>query len=141
MLFRSPGAPAGPKITREFVSALNGFAVSGMSVAEAQKALATMPGIRVFDDVAVHTSLSESVNIIRASEVWQPTQGAGLDGTGTTIGIIDTGVDYTHPDLGGCFGAGCKVAGGYDFVNNDSDPMDDHGHFAHFRHEIGRAHV
>lgn len=127
----SPGAPAGPKITREFVSALNGFAVSGMSVAEAQKALATMPGIRVFDDVAVHTSLSESVNIIRASEVWKPTQGAGLDGTGTTIGIIDTGVDYTHPDLGGCFGAGCKVAGGYDFVNNDSDPMDDHGHGTH----------
>src|SRR5699024_7190119 len=31
----------------------------------------------------------------------------------------DTGVDYTHPDLGGCFGTGCKVAYGYDLVGDD----------------------
>src|SRR3989344_5381313 len=57
--------------------------------------------------------------------------GECLSGEGVTIGIIDTGVDYTHRDLGGCFGAGCKVIGGYDFVNEDSDPMDDHGHGTH----------
>src|SRR3989344_1188849 len=54
-----------------------------------------------------------------------------LTGKGITIGIIDTGVDYTHEDLGGCFGASCKVIGGYDFVNNDNDPMDDVGHGTH----------
>ncbi|MFH0954782.1 MAG: S8 family serine peptidase [Candidatus Micrarchaeota archaeon] len=54
-----------------------------------------------------------------------------LTGQGIKIGIIDTGVDYTHPDLGGCFGTGCKVIGGYDFVNNDLDPMDDMGHGTH----------
>jgi hypothetical protein len=50
---------------------------------------------------------------------------------GKTIAIIDTGVAYTHPDLGGCLGPNCKVIGGYDFVNNDADPMDDHGHGTH----------
>ena len=36
---------ASPKITREFSTAFNGFAVSGITIAEAQTALASMPGI------------------------------------------------------------------------------------------------
>lgn len=56
---------------------------------------------------------------------------AGLSGEGVVISIIDTGVDYTHPDLGGCLGPECKVIGGYDFVNDDFDPMDDHYHGTH----------
>jgi len=39
------------------------------------------------------------------------------------IGIIDTGVEYHHPDLGGCLGPGCKVAGGWDYTDDDSDPI------------------
>lgn len=46
-------------------------------------------------------------------------------GAGIKVGIIDTGLDYTHPDLAG------KYVTGYDFVNNDADPMDDHGHGTH----------
>jgi minor extracellular serine protease Vpr len=42
----------------------------------------------------------------------------GLDGSGVTIGIIDSGVDYTLPELGGCFGPVCKVRGGLDLVGN-----------------------
>jgi hypothetical protein len=34
----------------------------------------------------------------------------GLTGNGTFVAIIDTGIDYLHPALGGCFGPGCKVA-------------------------------
>jgi subtilisin family serine protease len=45
-------------------------------------------------------------------------QAEGLNGTGIKIGIIDSGVDYRHPALGGCFGPGCKVAGGTDFVGD-----------------------
>jgi subtilisin family serine protease len=33
--------------------------------------------------------------------------------------VIDTGVDYKHPSLGGCFGPGCKVSFGYNFVGDD----------------------
>jgi len=40
-----------------------------------------------------------------------------------TIAVIDTGIDYTHEDLVNNY-----VTGGYDWVNDDSDPMDDHGH-------------
>lgn len=45
----------------------------------------------------------------------------GLIGNGVRVGIIDTGVDYNHPALGGCFGPGCKVAGGMDLVGNAYD--------------------
>jgi len=42
------------------------------------------------------------------------------------IAIVDTGVDYTHEDL-----AGNYISGGYDWVNDDSDPMDDNNHGTH----------
>ena len=49
-----------------------------------------------------------------------------VTGKGQTVAVIDTGVDYNHPALGGRWGK--KVIGGYDFVNRDSDPMDETGH-------------
>ena len=51
----------------------------------------------------------------------------GFEGNGTIIGVIDTGIDYTHPDLFG-FGPNGKVIGGYDYVDNDEKPMDTNGH-------------
>ncbi|MBI4404501.1 MAG: S8 family serine peptidase, partial [Deltaproteobacteria bacterium] len=68
-------------------------------------------------------------------EVWQKYH---LDGTNIKIAIFDTGIDYTHPDLGGCLGPNCKVMGGYDFVNNDKDPMDD-ASIGHGTHVAGIA--
>ncbi|KAK5995716.1 Thermophilic serine proteinase [Cladobotryum mycophilum] len=52
----------------------------------------------------------------------------GIRGKGATVAIIDTGVDYTHEALGGCFGPGCKIVGGYDVVGTDWDPHDEHTH-------------
>jgi subtilisin family serine protease len=51
-----------------------------------------------------------------------------INGSGVSVAIIDTGVDYNHPNLGGGFGPGKKVVAGYDFVDNDPDPMDTDGH-------------
>ncbi|KAL9934851.1 hypothetical protein V8E36_006626 [Tilletia maclaganii] len=49
----------------------------------------------------------------------------GIDGRGTKIAIIDTGVDWTHPALGGCFGNGCRISFGFDFVGDDYDGAND----------------
>ena len=47
------------------------------------------------------------------------------------VGVIDTGVAYTHEDLSG------KVILGKDYVNNDNDPYDDNGHGTHLAGIIG----
>src|SRR5262245_55424618 len=53
----------------------------------------------------------------------------GVDGTGMTVAVIDTGINYRHEALGGGFGQGHKVVAGYDFTRNDGDPFanDQHG--------------
>lgn len=50
-----------------------------------------------------------------------------LRGQGVLIGVLSSGIDYMHPDLGGGIGPEFTVVGGYDFVNDDADPMDDVG--------------
>ena len=67
------------------------------------------------------------------SEQWGPKKIEADHSWDTTIGnntvlvaIIDSGIDYTHPDLVANY-----VALGYDFVNNDTDPKDDNGHGTH----------
>jgi subtilisin family serine protease len=105
--------------------------------------LAALPGVTsVVPDTPVHVQTDVSVPLIGAPEVWKSTSPAGraVRGAGVTIAVIDSGIDYTHPDLGGGFGPGHKVVAGHDFVNNDDDPMDDNGHGTHVSGIIaGRA--
>ncbi|KIY63825.1 subtilisin-like protein [Cylindrobasidium torrendii FP15055 ss-10] len=73
----------------------------------------------------------------------------GITGKGVTIAILDTGVDYSHPALGGGIGKGYKVVGGYDFVGDaytgdgisnpvpDSDPIDQCSLSGHGTHVAG----
>jgi subtilisin family serine protease len=51
-----------------------------------------------------------------------------ITGQGQAIAILDTGIDYSRASLGAGFGPGHKVVGGWDFVDNDADPMDTFGH-------------
>lgn len=51
----------------------------------------------------------------------------GIDGTGIKVAIIDTGVDFNHPDLFG-WGPDGKVIGGYNFIQKGKPPMDNNGH-------------
>jgi subtilisin len=55
---------------------------------------------------------------------------SGNRGAGVKVAVIDTGIDYTHDDLNG------NYMGGYDFVFNDADPMDD-GYNSHGTHVAG----
>jgi subtilisin family serine protease len=50
---------------------------------------------------------------------------SGNTGSGVRVAILDTGIDKTHSDLND------NCIGGHDFVNDDSDPMDDNGHGTH----------
>ncbi|MEM7537760.1 MAG: S8 family peptidase [Chloroflexota bacterium] len=79
---------------------------------------------------------------IDAQEAWDT-----LTDSTMIVGVIDSGVDYTHPDLidnmwtnpGEIPGNGIDDDGngyiddvyGYDFANNDGDPMDDNNHGTH----------
>ncbi|MBI5804144.1 S8 family serine peptidase [Candidatus Pacearchaeota archaeon] len=76
----------------------------------------------------VYSSLDKSAEIINATQVIED---LNFTGEGVTICVVDSGVNYTHHALGGCFGEGCKVKEGHDYVNNDGDPMDDNGHRTH----------
>jgi subtilisin len=55
----------------------------------------------------------------------QPLQNLGFTGKNVRVAILDTGVDYTHPDIAHAY------AGGHDFVHNTDTPMDDNGHGTH----------
>lgn len=61
------------------------------------------------------------------------TSNPAYKGLGISVAVIDSGVDYNHADLKP------NYRGGYDFVNNDSDPMDDNGHGTHCAGTIAAA--
>lgn len=51
-----------------------------------------------------------------------------LDGSGQTVALVDRGVDYRHPQLGGGVGPTFKVVGGFNFRDNNTTILDDYGH-------------
>ncbi|CEP15986.1 hypothetical protein [Parasitella parasitica] len=93
-------------------------------------------------------NVSSLFGLYNATGITRVRDELGITGQGIKVGIIDTGVDYMHPALGGCFGANCRVAYGYDFVGDDymgdnapspdDDPRDTcNGHGTHVAGIIG----
>jgi minor extracellular serine protease Vpr len=108
--------------------------------------VSTVP-IPVVPDGENELDLFTSTAMIGADFVQQE---LGFDGTGIKVGVIDTGIDFNHPDLGGCNNwAICVLKGwkGYDFVGDaydgyntpveDSQPDDCNGHGTHVAGIIG----
>ncbi len=116
-----------PVVTREFYKLFNGCK---MKVPRAILAdIAELDYVKNIYPARKYTvDIKESVEIIGANQIWSQYLNKG---DSVVVGIIDTGIDYLHPALGGGFGKGFKVIGGYDYINNDKDPMDDHRHGTH----------
>ena len=84
--------------------------------------LAELPGLKHFkEDPKVHALLEDSVYQIKADYAW----GNAITGEGITVCVVDTGIDYTHPDLQN------KVIAQYNFYSDTGDAMDDNGHGTH----------
>ena len=81
---------------------------------------------RVDLDSKVEVALEDSVPQIHAPEAWA----AGFEGEGTTVAVLDTGYDATHPDLAG------RVAESANFTD-DATVKDGHGHGTHVASTVG----
>ncbi len=64
-------------------------------------------------------------------------QNYGFQGDGQTVVVIDSGIAWDHYALGGGFGEGYRVVGGWDFAHNDADPFDGGSAGFHGTHVAG----
>lgn len=160
--FRAEAAAAGIgyQQRRSFDTLFNGVSVR-VDPADASR-IAGLPGVRAVYPVAeiplpetseispdLATALSMTGADVAQNEL-------GLTGEGIKVAVMDTGIDYEHPDLGGCFGPfspgeDCRVVTGHDLVGDDfnaadpanqtpqpdNDPMDCNGHGTHVSGIVG----
>jgi len=135
------------------VSNLDGFdSRFGYGLVNAAAAVAKAEGVAIFPDFPDLGGDEWGQDLVKAPEVWAQ----GLTGDGIVIAVIDSGVDYNHPDLTGNIWSNSGENGvdsqgrnkanngldddgngfvddlhGWDFVNNDNNPMDDNNHGTH----------
>ncbi|MFA9559074.1 S8 family serine peptidase [Evansella sp. AB-rgal1] len=114
-------------VNREYEHVFSGFSVE--LPANEIRQLLLIPGVKaVYPNVeytvdavevawdAVNPNMMDSAPFIGSNLAWD----AGYTGEGVTVAIIDTGTDYTHPDLAHAFGD----YKGWDFVDNNDDPQE-----------------
>jgi len=144
--------------------------IEGLTVEEAIARYGTHPKVEYIEPNYIF-EMDEIPNDPRFSELWgmlntgQTGGTAGADIMATNawdvftgssqvvVGVIDTGVDYLHPDLAAnIYSNPGEIPGngidddnngfvddtrGWDFINGDNDPMDDNGHGSHVSGTIG----
>jgi subtilisin family serine protease len=145
--------------TFDLVPGLERLRLRGASVDHAVTALRNNPNVLYAEPDYVVTAIATpndplygqlwGMAKINAPTAWDVSKGSPT----AVVGDIDTGIDYTHPDLaanvwtnpGEVAGNGIDDDGngyvddihGWDWVNNDNNPMDDHGHGTHTGGTIG----
>src|SRR6266705_1477914 len=93
---RSTGSPA--KVIREYDTVLNGVAVqlNGASL----DSLKAAPGVSLVEPSLTYApTMNRSVGVINAPAAWTAVGGVANAGAGIKIGVLDTGIDQTHPFL------------------------------------------
>lgn len=139
----------------------NGFSVSASTASISQ--IQRIAGVKAIWPVAVMTLPEPSSVTDETIDLATAIQMTGADyvqnvlgftGADIKVAVIDTGVDYDNPDLGGCFGDLCRVMRGWDFVGDaynadstsllysptpvpDADPDDCNGHGTHVSGIVG----
>ncbi|WP_285885181.1 S8 family serine peptidase [Cytobacillus oceanisediminis] len=107
------------QIRHTFNQALNGFSVIGK-----QSALQSLQKIESVSSVSpvntYHVHSDDNIKLIGGINArgYYDRDNQRLTGKGVKVGVIDTGIDYNHPDLRRSYG------GGHDLVDNDKDPME-----------------
>lgn len=118
----------GARIEREF-EIVNAAAVR-VANKDVVEALRADPNVAYVEPDYKRYALGETipwgVTAVKAPQAWATSTGEAVK-----VAVIDTGIDYGHPDLA------ANYKGGYDFVNKDSDPFDDNGHGTHCSGTIG----
>ncbi|MGO4889149.1 S8 family serine peptidase [Anaerobacillus sp. MEB173] len=100
------------------------FLFSGFSYKVKEKdidKLAAVSGVTRVDEVVTYqATIDDSVPFIGGEKIWKEldSNGEHLTGKGVTVAVIDTGIDYNHPDLKKSY------KGGYDLIDEDDDPME-----------------
>ncbi|WP_088070652.1 S8 family serine peptidase [Gottfriedia luciferensis] len=123
------GKKKAPAITRTYKTAFNGAAIT-LPENEVKELLKSEAVKSVYKDITYNvdpikedvptdigrktTTSVDSIPYLNVDKLHKE----GITGKGIKVGVLDTGIDYNHPDLKDAF------KGGYDFVNNDSDPME-----------------
>ncbi|SFD18596.1 S8 family serine peptidase [Bacillus sp. UNCCL81] len=118
-----------PVITKTYKTAFNGAAIT-LPANQVKELLKSDAVKTIYKDVTFNvdpikeevptdvasktTSSVDSIPYLNVDKLHKE----GITGKGVKVGVLDTGIDYNHPDLKDAY------KGGYDFVDNDNDPME-----------------
>ncbi|WP_413372753.1 S8 family serine peptidase [Paenibacillus taichungensis] len=138
------------QITQEYETALNGVALTipGVAVEDLMKS-GVVKKVWTDQEVALDLPETDTQSEFATGGGMQPRMAdsvpylgidklheEGITGKGIKVGVLDTGIDYNHPDLTGAYKGYRAHAGedpkqvdpttvkGWDFVDNDADPME-----------------
>ena len=114
------------RVRRQFRRAFRGAAIE-LAAGQSIEDVARLPYVTaVYADAEVHAlSSSGGQAILPVQDRRDRLSSTNANGSGIIVAVLDTGVDAAHPALAG------KVIAGWDFVNDDPFPMDDHRHGTH----------